>query len=62
MAKKPDVFNLQLAMMLASDGFVRVSKVGRTFVMKSRKNKATVPQTLAREMLTAFMVAKKTKR
>jgi len=54
-----DVFILQLATMLATDGPVCITKVGRSFVLKSKNNKATVPQTLARKLQAALVIAKK---
>lgn len=43
---QPVDFIQQLAFLMASDGKVEVSKRGTVFILKSAKNKVTIPQQL----------------
>jgi hypothetical protein len=47
-------FLQQLAFLLAADGKVEVSKIGTVFILKSKKNKVTIPQQLVPRLHEAY--------
>jgi hypothetical protein len=54
-----DPFTVQLAAFLVMDKEVTISKVGRSFVLQTKNNKATIPQDMAPHLLNSYRALKK---
>ena len=58
MPQGPNLFIEQLALLLAADGQVTVSKNGRYYVLRSNEHKVTFPQQLVPDLHQSYELRK----